>query len=654
MNKTCLLPALLVIVAGRVPALEAPVSALSSAPDSTSKKELPVREEIVVTATRSPYSLARAPVSLRVISADTIAQSGASSVEQLLRGEGTLQVRDSLGNGRDVRIAIRGLTAGQNALILVDGRKINNSDLSEPDLTAISLVDVERIEILEGGAGVLFGDQAVGGVVNIITVEGKRQGGLARAGYGSYDTRDLQLTYTGRVVDNLDYRFSAQGQKANGYRDLAEVDYRHFRGDLGYRYGGGNRIYLEMQKSDNEYLLPGALLAGEMAADRRQAGNSYNDYNMATETVRLGLNQRLGGDNQLLVAYTDRDQSVDVEGRSLTFGDSVTAQSRRVQTWDPRLVVNAGPARLTLGADIEDFDYNLAVNSAFGLSASEHRHRRRSEYAQVILAATESLQLSAGYRHAALDVNVDGGYFETDYDDSLEVRQLGFSWQFRNGFRLYGNRDETFRFPLPDENVDFLGHVVALEPQRGVALELGGQWRGSSVGVNIALFRHAIEDEIGYDAESFSNVNFDDSLRRGGTLDIDWQPDSQWQTRLSLSRFSAEFVSGELKGNRLPGVSEQLAKLVVNYTPVAVVNLYGEMVYTGSTLVDMVDNSPVIGGYSVFNLAASYSWRQWVARIRFNNITGKTYSELTTFFGVQAYYPSPRLNAALSLEYRFE
>jgi len=646
MKTTFLLPTLLVAAPGLAAHL-APTTAGSDTGPA-------IREEIVVTATRSPYSLLDVPVSLRVVSASDIARSGATSVDQLLRGEGTLQVRDSLGNGRNVSISIRGFAAGQNALVLVDGRRINNSDLSEPDLTVVALKDVERIEILEGGAGVLFGDQAVGGVVNIITRSDLKPGGAVAVGYGSYDNRDVQLAYEGALTDNLDYRLSGQHQAANGYRDDTDIAYRHYRGDLSYRYGRGSRVFAELQTSDNDYFLPGSLAPVELRADRRQVGGSYNDYNVTTDSVRLGIDQRLGDNNRVLAAFADRDESVFILGRSLSFGDSVTRQQRRVETWDPRLVVNAGPARLTLGTDLENYDYDLAVDSVYGLSTSEHRHRRRSEYAQVIAPADQALQFSAGYRHAAVDVDVDGGYFRTGYDASLSVQQLGFSWRASENLRFYGNRDETFRFPLPDENVDFLGNVVALRPQRGVALELGGQWQGSAVGVSAVLFHHAIEDEIGYDSATFSNVNFDDSRRVGGSLDIDWQLTSDWRLAVSLSRFSAEFTDGDAQGRRLPGVAEKLARLVFEYAVTESANIYGELLYTGPLALDLGADSPVLGGYSVCNLAASYGWHNWSARVRLNNVTGKQYSELVTYYGTPAYYPSPEANANLSLEYRFQ
>ena len=612
-----------------------------------------IEDEVVVTATRSPYSLDRVPLRVRVISADDIALSAARTVDEALRGEGSLQVRDSVGNGRDVRISVRGLSAGQNALILLDGRRLNNSDLSEPDLTAIALKDVERIEVLEGGAGVLFGDQAVGGVVNVITRRGGEQGGRLAVGVGSYDARNIQFGYGGSALDErLDYRLSAQKDDAEGYRDETDIDYGHARVETGYRYGAG-RVFVEAQRSDNDYLLPGALLDFQLADDRRQAGSSFNDYRIDSSLYRVGLDHQFGEAVTLLGSYARRDEDVAIAGRSLSFGDSQTEQSRVVDILDPRLVLNLGDWRVTAGVDLEDYDYELAVNSLFGLSQSEHRHERRSQYVQAIYSPVEALQLSAGIRHARVDVAVDGGWFEADYDDSVTVKQLGLSYRLAENVRLYANRDETFRFALADENVDFMGNVVALKPQEGVAWELGGERQLADLGLNLVLFDHAIDNEIGYDTGTFSNVNFDDTRRRGATLDAAWQVLEPLELRASLTRMSAEFEAGDLDGNRTPGVAEALAKVALSYRLADNIRLYAEGVHTGSVAVDLAGNADELGGYTVYNLAASYEWQQLLLRARLNNIFGEEYTELVTFFGMPAYYPSPKENASLSVEYRF-
>ncbi|MFA5630116.1 MAG: TonB-dependent receptor [Porticoccaceae bacterium] len=612
-----------------------------------------IEEEVIVTATRSPYSLDKVPYSIRVIDAQEIRRSAASHLGELLRNEGSLQVRDSLGNGRNVSISLRGMSGGQNAAILVDGRRLNNSDLSEPDLAAIVLQDIERIEVLEGGAGVLFGDQAVGGVINVITRTGATPGGRIVAGGGSYDARTLGFSYGGTAAaETLDFQISGQRDKADGYRDNTEVDFTNLRAAGGYRYGAG-RLFVEGQRTENDYLLPGALMDDERRADRRQAGSSYNDYRIDTDQYRIGVDHSIGDIADILVSYGNRDEDVAILGRSLSFGDTRTGQRREVETFDPRVVLKLGSWRVTVGSDIENYDYDLSVDSAFGLSTSSHRHERRSQYIQGIYSFNDDIQLSAGYRHAKVDVDVDGGYFTARYDDSVDVRQVGLSYRVTENLRAYVNRDETFRFALADENVDFLGNVVSLKPQEGVAWELGSQWHQDDVELGVAIFDHAIENEIGYDTNSFANINFDDTRRRGATLSASLRAAPRLAISASLTRMSAEFDGGALDGNPLPGVSETLAKVAATFDVSDNFQCYGEAVYTGPVAIDMYAVAEDIPGFTVYNLAASYNYGNWTFKGRLNNLFGKEYSELVTFFGLPAYYPSPERNANVSVQYQF-
>ena len=131
-------------------------------------------EEIVVTATRYPQQLDSIPANVSVISAADIEASVARNIPDLLRAEAGLHVNDITGNGQTYTVDIRGFgeTAGLNTLVLVDGRRITSADLSGTDWTVIPLDRVDRIEIIRGSrSSVIYGDNASGGVINIITRE---------------------------------------------------------------------------------------------------------------------------------------------------------------------------------------------------------------------------------------------------------------------------------------------------------------------------------------------------------------------------------------------------------------------------------------------------------------------------------------------------
>ena len=148
---------------------------------------------VVVSAARTEQSTLTTPASITVITREQIEISGARHINELLRGQGGVQINDLYGDGSRSSVGMRGFgeTAASNTLVLVDGRRLNNPDIAAQDMNSIALEDVERIEIVQGSAGVLFGDQAVGGVINVIT----RKPGVPRYSLqlsaGSYNTVKL-------------------------------------------------------------------------------------------------------------------------------------------------------------------------------------------------------------------------------------------------------------------------------------------------------------------------------------------------------------------------------------------------------------------------------------------------------------------------------
>ena len=128
-------------------------------------------EQVVVTATRDTQEIKKIPANVTVITQEKIAAANAKTITDVLENEVGVVVRNLSGTGKNAQVDIRGFgeTGPLNPLVLVDGRRVNEIDLSGVDWTQIPLDQVERIEIVRGSGSVLYGDNAAGGVVNIIT-----------------------------------------------------------------------------------------------------------------------------------------------------------------------------------------------------------------------------------------------------------------------------------------------------------------------------------------------------------------------------------------------------------------------------------------------------------------------------------------------------
>jgi iron complex outermembrane receptor protein len=127
-------------------------------------------EPIVVTPSRFETGVTGITSSFSVISGDEINNDN-GSVLDILRRQAGVHVSDYYGNSAKASVDLRGFgeTAQMNTLVLVDGRRVNSSDLSGVDWYQIPKEVIERIEIMKGSGSVLYGDNAAGGVINIIT-----------------------------------------------------------------------------------------------------------------------------------------------------------------------------------------------------------------------------------------------------------------------------------------------------------------------------------------------------------------------------------------------------------------------------------------------------------------------------------------------------
>ena len=139
------------------------------ASDSEPEEEEEPIEEVVVTGTRSPRRLGEAPVAVEVITREAIERSGAQDVAEVLEQQRGVDVQRSvLGAG----VRLRGLDAS-HTLILVDGQRVVGSKDGTIDLSRFPVDSIERIEIVKGASSALYGSDALGGVVNIITRRSK-------------------------------------------------------------------------------------------------------------------------------------------------------------------------------------------------------------------------------------------------------------------------------------------------------------------------------------------------------------------------------------------------------------------------------------------------------------------------------------------------
>lgn len=156
--------------------------------DSTQMKVIELGD-FVITGTRTQKLLKDVPIQTRVITASDIQKTDATNIEDLLQQE-MPGIEFSYSMSQHVNMNMSGF-AGQSVLFLIDGERIAGETMDNIDFSRLSMSNVERIEIVKGSASALYGSNAAGGVINIITKK---------------ETKPWRLSLNGRIGDHGDVR----------------------------------------------------------------------------------------------------------------------------------------------------------------------------------------------------------------------------------------------------------------------------------------------------------------------------------------------------------------------------------------------------------------------------------------------------------------
>ena len=633
-----------------------------------------VMDEVVVTATRQKEEIYRVPANVTIVTAEQIAQSPANTVPELLRNIAGVLVNDITGNGRNYTVDLRGFgeTASLNTLVLIDGRRINQADLSGVDWSLIPKSRVERIEIVRGGRGsVLYGDNATGGVINIITKQGGRDmtvsAGLAA---GSYDTYAGEAAASGSAGAA---RLAVDGayRESDGYRDNSDTEVRDF--GLSLDYDLSDRLFTRLKAGfhDDETSLPGALLQSELdsGVSRRDSLHPGDYADTQDWYLQGGLQLYVNDDSYLEmdVAWRERDAEF------FSFFDAGEYEGDtelETLTVAPKLVFNEEflgyATRLLLGFDFEDSEEDLDNTSIyFGFPSTSSYELSRTSYgiyAHLDVVLTEHFTLSGGARSDRADFDFksldDGTSDSLDLDEGLYT--LGLNYTLAGGYSLYASYAKSYRYPVLDEMYNFVTNTVNsdLNSQTSDDFEAGVRFRSASgLSLTANFFYVETQDEIFLDPAVFANQNLDgDTIRRGVELSASKELHGLL-LNASYTYRDTEIDGGQYDGNEVPNVPEHQASLGAQ-APLSEnlrLGLTGTYVGERRFISDFANAEDKQDDYFLLSGRLSYYLPHGTVYLVVNNILDEEYEEYgaLNYLGEKGYYPSPEINVMAGADFRF-
>ncbi|WP_133407715.1 TonB-dependent receptor [Parashewanella tropica] len=601
---------------------------------------------------------------ITTIDHQNIIASGAKDLADLLRGQAGIQVSDS---NSGPRFSIRGFTGSQaanNTLVLVDGRRLNRIDISAPDLNAIALNQIERIEVLSGSAGVLYGDQAVGGVINIITKSPQSTQGNLQLLAGSWNHKRANANVSGKITDAWSYYLSGQYDKSDNYREhnanktgngLARIEYKD----------DAQRFFVEASHSDDNRLYAGALTKLEYKENPRQASpkpHLANDYGHTITTVlRSGWRQQLDK-----IWQTDIELNYTNSGKTgLSFGNPFPISREQTGLYSKFIAdfpVKAGKINWIIGSDITVGRANFPVRNR------KNTQTMSGVYTQAIVPLNKQLSYTVGGRYASVkDELTDGQIYKngTDLNADATAVELAFNYQLNQSNRLYLRGETNFRFAKVDEQAYTSPNVHGLKPQTGKSYEAGWNYSGSDHSLKINLYRLDLTDEIVFDPSAQpprrggfngANVNADASRRNGAGINWNWQLFSNVTLGAEYNYIDAKFTEGKNTGKHLSWVAKNNARISSQIDVSDNIQFYLSANFIGKRYLEG-DNGNLgkkLPSYTLVNSAINYTLNDWRFTLSGDNLLNKTYvsSGFYSKFGSGFYIGNGR-NVNLSVNYQF-
>lgn len=183
-----------------------------------------ILKEVVVTATRIEESVEDIAQDVTVITRKEIASGSYRDIPEVVRNVTGLNFFEYGNRGSSSTVSLRGSTSEQ-VLVLIDGKRLNKPGDGQVDLNTISvpLDNIERIEILRGASSAIYGADAMGGVINIITKIPDEPVVTLAGSYGRFVTRELDFSASGKYKE-LGYYLSLSKESSEGFRTNSDYD----------------------------------------------------------------------------------------------------------------------------------------------------------------------------------------------------------------------------------------------------------------------------------------------------------------------------------------------------------------------------------------------------------------------------------------------
>lgn len=578
----------------------------------------------MVTGSRFAENLNEVPANVKVITRDEIENSSSNTIPQVLSQIGGLKVSglnsSTLNLEASVDMGGYGPTGNSTTAVLVDGIRINLIDSSSVDWESIPIDSIERIEILQGGSSVQYGNGAVGGVINIITNGGKKNINQASATLGTWGTSINNAIFR-NTVDKTTYQVSANTSNTNGWRPNTAANAYSVDAKISQDLGGGDRVYVDgyYGYTNSQIASPVVGLVGSgnpLSVRPQNAGNNATTNNSG---FRQGLTKTLSKDYvvELDTSYNNKTSFFYTPQAdffaSPDFGSAGGPMNNKLQGWQlaasPRIKANFG----AIGTSIFGYDFSKAnqagtntyssqsqgiilanqydaVNNPFGTyynnltsDTQNAAQINNSLYLIQKVPLNKVFEASGGFRRqvqqastSSSQISAANGAVASDQQYAANAGDVALNANYLPGQRVYVKWNQSFRFPNIDEYWGLLYNPITqtttsvfsgiLQPQTTQTYEMGGNWSIWNSKATSSIFKSMTQNEISYNPATGYNYNSTYQTNRGGILlDAASNITSSLNIGIGGKCQKSYYANGPFAGNAIPVVPDTLLNARANY-----------------------------------------------------------------------------------------
>ena len=441
---------------------------------------------IVITASKIKQTYKNIPVNISIITSEDIEKSGATEITELLDMLPSVDILEYGSFGSTKSVHTRGASSSQ-VLTLINGRPTYTPRDGVTDFNQIPLSNIERIEVMRGPAATMYGANATGGVINIITKTGteKMQTEILNK-YGSFRTKFASFS-NGYKKDNFDYFISYDYLTSEGHRDQAFYRSQKPNVNLGYNLNDDNRISFSGGYYKSKVGTPGKSTGLDLD-DRQVAKNKFIDL---TWDGKIFENQDI-----LVKVYHNIDRLEFIEAY-----EPVSASDKDNDVHATKIYgVDLQFSQIWLDAFRTAFGGNFQLHKLNSTASNKHRYNLKALYFETETDLFDSIIFKFGARWDDY----------SNFGDRISPSVSFAVWLF-NKIKLHGQIAKSFRAPTfndlywPRETSPWGGGVEGnpnIKPEKATSFELGiGGYLFNIIKTDITAFITKSKDLIEWTAD---------------------------------------------------------------------------------------------------------------------------------------------------------